>query len=96
MLHIFITFYLVWCNVLMHIYIYICLFVCAYLYLLCVANRSRFVSELRGIDGQALATKGFSSSSSTKFEDTEHLFGEGKCPLTHYVSFTFNSASRIT
>jgi hypothetical protein len=21
-------------------------------------------------------------------EDPEHLFGEGKCPLTHYVPFT--------
>jgi hypothetical protein len=62
-------------------FLYIYLFVCACLYSLCVANRSRFVSELRGIDDQALATKGFSSSSSTKFEDTEHLFGEGKCPL---------------
>jgi hypothetical protein len=23
-----------------------------------------------------------------KAEDPEHLIGEGKCPLTHYVSFT--------
>jgi hypothetical protein len=23
-----------------------------------------------------------------KVEDPEHLFGEGKCPLTHYVPFT--------
>jgi hypothetical protein len=23
-----------------------------------------------------------------KVEDSEHLFGEGKCPLTHYVPFT--------
>jgi hypothetical protein len=23
-----------------------------------------------------------------KVEDPEHPFGEGKCPLTHYVSFT--------
>jgi hypothetical protein len=29
-------------------------------------------------------------------EDPEHLFGEGKCPLTHYVPFTFNSLFRIT
>jgi hypothetical protein len=27
MLHVFITFYLVWCNVLMRVYIYVCLFV---------------------------------------------------------------------
>jgi hypothetical protein len=33
MLHVFITFYLVWRNVLMHIYIYIyCLFVCSCLF----------------------------------------------------------------
>jgi hypothetical protein len=31
-----------------------------------------------------------------KVEDPEHLFGEGKCPLTYYVSFTYNSLSRIT
>jgi hypothetical protein len=53
MLHVFITFYLVWCNVL----IYICLFACACSSSLRVAIRSRFVSELRGIDVQALATK---------------------------------------
>jgi hypothetical protein len=29
-------------------------------------------------------------------EHTEHLFGEGKCPLTYYVPFIFNSLSRIT
>jgi hypothetical protein len=23
-----------------------------------------------------------------EIEDPEHLFGEGKCPLTHYVPFT--------
>jgi hypothetical protein len=23
-----------------------------------------------------------------EIEDPEHLFGEGKCPLTYYVSFT--------
>jgi hypothetical protein len=30
MLHVFITFYLVWCNILMHIYIY--MFVCLFLF----------------------------------------------------------------
>jgi hypothetical protein len=29
-------------------------------------------------------------------EDPEHLFSEGKCPLTHYVPFSFTSLSRIT
>jgi hypothetical protein len=31
-----------------------------------------------------------------KVEDPEHLFGEGKCPLTHYILLTYNSLSRIT
>ena len=31
-----------------------------------------------------------------KVEDPEHLFGEGKCPLTYYVPFTYNSLSCIT
>jgi hypothetical protein len=31
-----------------------------------------------------------------EIEDPEHLFGEGKCPLTHYVLSTYNSQSRIT
>jgi hypothetical protein len=42
------------CNVLMHIYIYICLFDCACLPSLRIAIRSQFVSELRGIDDQDL------------------------------------------
>jgi hypothetical protein len=29
-------------------------------------------------------------------EDPEHMFGEGKCSLTHYVPFTYNSLSHIT
>jgi hypothetical protein len=43
-------------------------FVCACLYSLRVTNRLRFVSELRGIDGQASATKWSGSSSSTKWK----------------------------
>jgi hypothetical protein len=31
-----------------------------------------------------------------KVEDPEHLFGEGKCHLTHYVLLSYNSLSRIT
>jgi hypothetical protein len=31
-----------------------------------------------------------------KVEDPEHLFGEGKCPLTYYVLHTYNSPSNIT
>jgi hypothetical protein len=78
------------------IYIYIYMFVCSCLYLLCVANRSRFVSELRGIDGQASTAKRTSSPSSIRLKTKSISFGEGKCPLTHYVPFTFNSLSRIT
>jgi hypothetical protein len=29
-------------------------------------------------------------------EDPEHLFGKGKCSLTHYVLSIYNSLSRIT
>jgi hypothetical protein len=31
-----------------------------------------------------------------EIEDPEHLFGEGKCPLTHYVLSIYNSLSRTT
>ena len=31
-----------------------------------------------------------------KVEDPEHLFGEGKCPLTYYVLLNYNSSSNIT
>jgi hypothetical protein len=50
----------------MFLCICICLFACACLSSLRVAIRSQFVSELRGIDGQASATKWSSSSSSTR------------------------------
>jgi hypothetical protein len=44
------------------------MFVCAYLYSMCVANRLWSVSELRGIEDQALATKWSSSLSSTRMK----------------------------
>jgi hypothetical protein len=53
-----------WCNVLTHI----CLFVCACLYSLCVANRLRSGSKLRGIEDQALATKWYSFTSFTRLK----------------------------
>jgi hypothetical protein len=31
-----------------------------------------------------------------EIEDPEHLFGEGKCPLTHYVLSIYNSLSCTT
>jgi hypothetical protein len=46
----------------------VCLFACSCLSSLRVAIRSRFVSELLGIDGQASATKWSGSSSSTKLK----------------------------
>jgi hypothetical protein len=57
-------FFFEWCNVLMHI----CLFACACLSSFRVATRSQFVSKLRGIDDQALATKWSGSSSSTRLK----------------------------
>jgi hypothetical protein len=52
----------------MFLCIYMCLFVCACLYSLCVANRLRSISKLQGIEDQALATKWYSSSSSTRLK----------------------------
>jgi hypothetical protein len=65
-------FYLVCCNVLMHIYIYIyiyiCLFACACSSSLRDAIRSDSFPSFEEIDGQALATKWSGSSSSTKLK----------------------------
>jgi hypothetical protein len=52
----------------MFLCICICLFACACSSSRRIAIRSRFVSELRGIDGQASATKWPSSSSSTRLK----------------------------
>jgi hypothetical protein len=59
-------------------YAYICLSACVCLYSLHVANRMRSVFELRGIDDQVVKLFEF-----YEIEDPEHLFGEGKCPLTY-------------
>jgi hypothetical protein len=53
-----------------------------------VAIRMRSISKLPGIDDQALVTKRSKLFEFYEIEDPEHLFGEGKCPLTHYVPFT--------
>jgi hypothetical protein len=58
------------------------MFAYARLYSLRVANRLRSISELRGIDIQASATKR-SNLEFYEVEDPEHLVGEGKCPLTY-------------
>jgi hypothetical protein len=52
-----VMFLCIYIYIYIYTYIYICLFACAYLSSLSVATRSRFVSELQGIDNQALATK---------------------------------------
>jgi hypothetical protein len=41
----------------MYIYLLCVALYCVGLYSLCVVNRLRSISELRGIEGQALATK---------------------------------------
>jgi hypothetical protein len=68
----------VWCS-----YTCICLFVCSCLYSLCVANRLRPFSELRGIKDWAPATKRSKLNEFYEVEYPEHLLGEGKCPLTY-------------
>jgi hypothetical protein len=89
----FITFDLVWCNVLMHIYMFVCLclFVfasrCDYIAICFCASRNRRSS----VGDQVIKLSEF-----YEVEDPEHLFGEVKCPLTHYVLSTYNSLSHIT
>jgi hypothetical protein len=93
MLHIFITFYLVWCNVLMHLYMFVCL--CLFVFASrcdSIAICFRVSKDRRSsVGGQVIWLFKF-----YKVEDPEHLFGEGKCPLTHYVLSTYNSLSHIT
>jgi hypothetical protein len=77
-------FYLVWCNVPMHIYVS-----------LLVLVRLRFALRLDRDLFRASTNRRSSVGDQVirlfefyKFEDPKHLFGEGKCPLTHYVPFT--------
>jgi hypothetical protein len=94
-LHVLLCFYL---NgvIFLCIYIYMYMFVCACLYSLCVANTLRPVSELWGIEDQALATKWFSSSSSTKLKTLSICLIKASVlwPIMSY--FPYNSLSRIT
>jgi hypothetical protein len=77
-------FYLVWCNVLMHIYVSLLVLVC-----LCFALRldrdlfPRFKESTSSFDDQEIELFEF-----YKAEDPKYLFGEGKCPLAYYVPFT--------
>jgi hypothetical protein len=63
------------------------MFVCACLYSLRVANRLRSLRASRNrrssFGDQEIELFEFDEA-----EDPEHLFGEGKCPLTYYVQFT--------
>jgi hypothetical protein len=69
MLHVFIAFYLLWCNVLMHIYV--CLFVPVCICYASRINHDSFPSfeESTGFDGQVNKLPEF-----YKVEDPEHLF----------------------
>ena len=69
---------MVWCSCTC-----ICLFACACSYLLHVANIMWSIFELRGIDGQASATKRPKLYEFYEVEYPERLLGEGKCPLTY-------------
>jgi hypothetical protein len=63
-----------------------CLFACTYFSSLCVAIRVPFLSfdesKIKHGD-QVIRFFEF-----YKVEDLQHLFGEDKCLLTHYVLFT--------
>ena len=70
-----------------------CLLACVCSSSLRVAIIMRSISKLPGIDDQALVTKRTKLFEFYEIEDPEHLFGEGKCPLTHYVLSIYNSLS---
>jgi hypothetical protein len=79
----FIIFYLVWCNVLMQVYVCLCLFVF-------ITPRERTATHFRTLRNQrsSFGDQEIKLFEFHKVEDPEHLFGEGKCPLTYYVPFT--------
>ena len=79
-----IIFYLVWCNVLMHIYVSLLVLVRLRfaLWLDCDLFPSFEESTVK-LGDQRIELFEFYEA-----EDPKHLFGEGKCPLTHYVPFT--------
>jgi hypothetical protein len=66
-----------------------CLLACVGLSSFRVAIRVRSISKFQGL--QVIWFFEFYEA-----EDPKHLFGEGKCSLTHYVLSTYNSLSRIT
>jgi hypothetical protein len=63
------------------------MFACACLYSLHVANRLRSLLSFE----ESKIKLGDQMTQFFEFHEIEHpkhLFGEGKCPLTHYVPFT--------
>jgi hypothetical protein len=86
------TCYLIWCNVLIHVYV--CLSMSVRIRCASPIDHDLFPSF------EESTVKRWQPSHLVfefcKVEDPEHLFGEGKCPLTHYVSFIYNSLSHIT
>ena len=80
----------------MFLCIYICLFAYACSSSLHVAIRSRFISELRGIDNQALAIKCSHSSSSTRSKTLSICLVKASVlwPIMSYL--LYKSLSRIT
>jgi hypothetical protein len=67
----------------MQVYVCLCLFVF-------VARREYIVSRFRASRNRqsSFGDQVIESFEFYKVEDPEHLFGEGKCPLTHYIPFT--------
>ena len=77
--------------------VYVCLFVLVYLRFALRLDRDLFPRfEESTIKIWWTTGPEIKLFESYEIEDPEHLFGEGKCPLTHYVPFTYNSLSHIT
>jgi hypothetical protein len=79
----------------MFLCICICLFACACSSSRRVAIGSRFVSELRGIDGQASATKWPSSSSSTRLKILSICLVKASVLWPIMPHLLYNSSTRI-
>ena len=80
-----------WCNVLMHIYVCLLVPLCLRFALRLERRFQASVNRWSSFDDQVIRLFEF-----YKVEDPKHLFGEGKCPLTHYVLFICNLLPRIT
>jgi hypothetical protein len=93
--HVFIMVSIVWCNVLMPVYV--CLSMSVRIRCASRIDCNLFPSfEESTIKIWWTIGPEIKLFESYEIEDPEHLFGEGKCPLTYYVPFTYNSLSRIT